>query len=107
MTDLGARAFSLQLATDVQTSAKSLVEVMEAAGFPGMKSRSCLPSSICAGDMPVSGSGVLRSWSRPFTSVTVSSSPDIFTASLITRLAAPTDLSAFWLAWGNPTEDFL
>jgi hypothetical protein len=39
--------------------------------------------------------------------VTVSSSPLGFTASLITLLAVPTDLSAFWLAWGNPTEDSL
>ena len=61
-----------------------------------------IPSSISAGDNPVSGSGVFLSCSKPFTNLTVLvlSFPVRLTASLITLLAAATDLSAFWLAVG-------
>jgi hypothetical protein len=41
---------------------------------------------------------------RPFTSLTGSSSLLGLTASPITLLADPADLSAFWLARGNPTD---
>ena len=96
--DLGASASSLQSATDFQTSDRSLWDLMWAVGFAGMKSRNCLPSNVCAGESPVSGSGVLRSWRSPLIRLTVSSSPDIFTESLMSLFALPTDLSAFWLA---------
>jgi hypothetical protein len=105
LVPLGANASSLQSAPSFQVSLMSLWLVMCALGFvPGRKSRRSWPRSICAGDMPVSWSGVFLRVSSPFTSGIGSSSPLGLMESLITLFADPTDLSAFWLAWGNPTE---
>ena len=105
LAPLGASASYLHSATCCQVFIRSVWCFMWDFGFePGRKSRRSLPRSICAGDMPVSLSGVFLRVRSPFTSVTVSSSPLGLTASQITHLAVPTDLSAFWLACGNPTE---
>ena len=105
LADLGANASSLQSATSFQVSLNSVWHVICAFGFvPGKKSCRSRPRSICAGDMPVSWSGVFLKVRTPFTSGTGSSSPLGLTESLITLLADPTDLSAFWLPWGNPSE---
>ena len=52
----------------------------------------------------MSWSGVFLKVRRPFTSRMRSSSPLGLAESLIILLADPTDFSAFWLAWENPTE---
>jgi hypothetical protein len=105
LAELGASASSLQSATSCQVSLNSVWHVRCALDFvPGRKSRRSRPRSICAGDMPVSWSGVFLKGRRPFTRGMGSSSLLGLTESLITLLADPTDFSAFWLAWGNPTE---
>ena len=96
LADLGARSGSRQSATSLHSVLRSSVFMIgDCFGVPVRKSRSCWPRSYCAGDSPVSLSGVLRSCRRSLTRMAVSMSPVGRTESRSFRFAEAIYHSAF------------